>query len=79
MAEELQPPSDFARGVLQMIAVRPLRKKEVNAGVADRLLRGGLVEQKSEEQRRGKARYKIFFLHITDAGTAELTKPKGGA
>lgn len=76
MADELAPLSDFARGVLGMIANKPMPRQEVNNAVAWRLMQGGLVEEKSDRSpyKKHSAKVRIVFFHITEAGKVELAK-----
>ena len=68
--------SDFARNVLRKLARRPIPSMEVNPGVADRLMRGGLVEvlqltSPFAKHKGGTCNH----LCITDTGRAELENP----
>lgn len=70
-ANELPPLSDFAIGVLRLIAHKEMPRKTVNAGVAQRLIDGGLAEWKGGPP-KGRFHGRDMFLHITDAGREVL-------
>lgn len=63
------PLTPHARGVLRELAMAPMLRQNMNAGVADRFERGGLAEQvmlpSPFQIHRGKP---IRYMQITDAG-----------
>lgn len=67
--EKTHPLSDYARGVLRMLALSPSPVCEVNPGVINRLLREDLARLAPHPSpfkvHKGKP---IEHLHITDAG-----------
>lgn len=74
--ERTHPLSDFSRDELRRIERHPEPRQAFNAGVADRLLRGGLAEsvELTSPYPTHKGR-KIEHLQITAAGRASLTPP----
>lgn len=73
--EKIHPLSDYAHGVLRMLALSPAPVCEVNPGVINRLLREDLARcgphPSPFKVHKGKP---IEHLHITDAGRAVVRR-----
>lgn len=70
----LRPLSDHARGVLSEIARGSMPRQEINPGVADRLIRGELVEEIYRPSPYSTVVGPVTYLQITPAGIAQVEK-----
>lgn len=67
------PLTEKALTGLEALLIGPIPRQQLNAGVANRLLRGGLAEEYQDvspyKTHQGR---QIAFFRITEAGKAEL-------
>jgi hypothetical protein len=66
------PLSDHARNWLATIARAPVPRQDINPGVANRLLRGDLVEEVQLPSPYRSVKGNVAHLRITDAGRKEI-------
>ncbi len=72
--ERTHPLTKHAREVLRGLRDAPVPRQQVNPGVADRLLRGELVEEQMLPSPYKTRRGLVAFLAITPAGLAEIDR-----
>lgn len=66
--EKTHPLSAATLRVLQELIIEPRPRQEVNPGMANRLLRGGLVRQEERESPYRTRKGSVIFLVPTDEG-----------